>query len=135
MGDSQDTPPTPEEEQELLDQPTRSLPDAAPVSSLLQPGQLLGPYTIVGALGSGGMAHVYLGERADGTRAALKVLRTTEAEADRMKFLGSPSVRVNGVDIEPAARERTEFALSCRLYGKSGVPLKGLLVEALREGA
>jgi hypothetical protein len=53
---------------------------------------------------------------------------STEAEADRMKFLGSPSVRVNGVDIEPAARERTEFALSCRLYGKSGVPPKGLLV-------
>ena len=54
------------------------------------------------------------------------------AEAVRMKFLGSPSVRVNGVDIEPEARDRTEFALSCRLYGTSGVPPKELLVAALR---
>lgn len=63
-----------------------------------------------------------------------EILVSTESEADRMKFLGSPSVRVNGTDIEPEARERTEFALSCRLYGKSGVPPKALLIEALREG-
>ncbi len=56
-----------------------------------------------------------------------------EAEALRMKFLGSPTVRVNGADIEPDARERTGFALSCRLYGGSGVPPKALLVEAIRE--
>ena len=58
---------------------------------------------------------------------------SSEAEAVRMKFLGSPSVRVNGADIEPDARERTAFALSCRLYGTSGVPPKALLVDALRE--
>ena len=62
-----------------------------------------------------------------------EILVSTETEADRLKFLGSPSVRVNGTDIEPDARERTEFALSCRLYGKSGVPPKELFVEALRE--
>ena len=57
------------------------------------------------------------------------------AEAVRVKFLGSPTVRVNGVDIEPDARELTEFALGCRLYGTSGVPPKALLVAALREVA
>ena len=57
---------------------------------------------------------------------------SSEAEVIRMKFLGSPSVRVNGIDIEPEARERTAFAMSCRLYGNSGVPPKALLVEALQ---
>jgi len=59
-------------------------------------------------------------------------VETVEA-AEALRFVGSPSVRVNGRDIEPAAREQTEFALSCRLYGDAGVPTKELLVEALRE--
>ena len=52
-------------------------------------------------------------------------------EAEALRFLGSPSVRVDGRDIEPGAGERTEFALSCRLYGDSGVPPRELLVAAL----
>ena len=59
----------------------------------------------------------------------------TPAAADALRFVGSPSVRVNGRDIEPAARERTDFALSCRLYGDTGVPPKELLIEALREAS
>ncbi len=58
---------------------------------------------------------------------------STEAEAVHQKFPGSPSVRVNGTDIEPDARGRTAFVLSCRLYGSSGVPSKALLLDALRE--
>jgi hypothetical protein len=50
----------------------------------------------------------------------------TQAEEER--FLGSPSVRVEGVDIEPGAGERTDFGLKCRLYrtseGQSGYRLK-----------
>ncbi len=53
-------------------------------------------------------------------------------EAERHRFLGSPSIRVDGVDIEPGAHERTAYALGCRLYGASGMPPKALLVEALR---
>ena len=52
--------------------------------------------------------------------------------AERLRFIGSPSVRVNGRDIEADARERTDFALSCRIYGSAGVPPRELLVEALR---
>jgi hypothetical protein len=40
------------------------------------------------------------------------------AEAER--FLGSPTVRVDGRDIEPGAEERTDFGLKCRLYHTSG---------------
>ncbi len=57
-------------------------------------------------------------------------VRTPE-DAERLRFLGSPSVRVDGADIEPGAESRTEYALSCRLYGDSGFPPKELLVAAL----
>ena len=57
-------------------------------------------------------------------------VRTPE-DAEQMRFLGSPSLRVDGKDIEPGAEDRTEYTLSCRLYGGSGLPPKGLLVAAL----
>jgi hypothetical protein len=51
-------------------------------------------------------------------------------------FLGSPSVRVNGIDIEPAARERTDFGLQCRLYVSrediQGAPSDDLVVAAVQ---
>ena len=40
----------------------------------------------------------------------------TQTEAGRLRFLGSPTVQVNGIDIEPSARDRTHYALSCRMY-------------------
>jgi hypothetical protein len=36
--------------------------------------------------------------------------------AVRLHFLGSPTVRVNGVDVEPGAAVRCDYALGCRLY-------------------
>ena len=55
----------------------------------------------------------------------------SEAEAQRLRFPGSPSIRIDGVDIEPSAEERTEFSLSCRMYGASGVPPAELVAQAL----
>ncbi len=57
-----------------------------------------------------------------------------EEDALRRQFLGSPSVRVDGVDIEPGAAERTQFAFGCRLYGATGVPPRDYLVKALQVG-
>lgn len=57
----------------------------------------------------------------------------TADDAEALRFVGSPSIRVNGLDIEPAARVDTDFALSCRTYGNSGVPPKELLIKALRK--
>ena len=57
-------------------------------------------------------------------------VRTPE-DAERLRFLGSPSVRVDGKDIEPGAESCREYALSCRIYGDSGLPPKALLVAAL----
>jgi hypothetical protein len=54
-----------------------------------------------------------------------------DEEATRLRFLGSPTVRVDGVDIDPEARARTDYAMSCRMYGVSGVPPRELLQAAL----
>jgi hypothetical protein len=54
-------------------------------------------------------------------------------DAETLRFLGSPSVRVNGRDIEPGAQDRSGFALSCRMYGASGVPPREWMVAALED--
>jgi thioredoxin family protein len=54
-------------------------------------------------------------------------------EAVSKRFLGSPTVLVNGVDIDPRARERTDYGLSCRVYSSmSGLPSEDLLMAALQ---
>ena len=71
--------------------------------------------------------------RVDATVAIRRV--ETAEEADAARFLGSPTVRVNGVDIEPGADARTDFGLKCRLYrtpdGLSGEPVEDWLLNAL----
>ena len=37
-------------------------------------------------------------------------------QADEQRFLGSPTVRVNGVDVDPGAAERDDFGMKCRIY-------------------
>jgi copper chaperone CopZ len=58
---------------------------------------------------------------------------TTAEDAARLHFLGSPSVHVNGVDIEPSARSSTAYAFACRPYNGQGVPPRNLLLAALKE--
>lgn len=54
------------------------------------------------------------------------------ADAERHRFFGSPSVHVNGVDIEPETRGRSDYAFGCRMYGNSGIPPRVLLESALK---
>jgi hypothetical protein len=60
-------------------------------------------------------------------------------QAEAHRFLGSPTIRVNGRDIEPVAGERTNYTLSCRIYrtetGAKGAPDERWLREALLEAA
>ena len=48
------------------------------------------------------------------------------AEAHGLCFLGSPSIRIDGRDVEPGAAERTDYSYGCRVYrtshGQSGLP-------------
>lgn len=53
-------------------------------------------------------------------------------DAVRERFLGSPTVRVNGTDIEPASWGRSDFGLSCRVYDGSGIPPNALIIGALK---
>ena len=63
----------------------------------------------------------------------------TPEEAEQVRFLGSPSVRVDGRDIEPGAESRTDFGMTCRLYrspaGRSGVPPHEWIERALNRAA
>ena len=69
-----------------------------------------------------------------GIEAEIREIRVETPEAaTQYRFLGSPTVRVNGEDIDPEARARTDFALSCRMYKGTGIPSKDLLVAALRK--
>jgi hypothetical protein len=48
---------------------------------------------------------------------------TSLGQAQQLRFLGSPTVWGNGVDIDPSARQRTTYGLSCRVYSEvSGAP-------------
>lgn len=46
----------------------------------------------------------------------------SDDQAQREHFLGSPTIRVNGRDVDPTAEHRNDYSLSCRLYrGPDGV--------------
>lgn len=59
-------------------------------------------------------------------------------EAARRRFTGSPTIRVNGTDIEPGFVEAGPYGLACRVYltasGIRGVPQRQWLEAALAGG-
>jgi hypothetical protein len=62
----------------------------------------------------------------------------TEEEAERLRFPGSPTIRLDGRDLFPAP-EREDWRLGCRVYatpeGLRGSPTTEMLKEALtKEG-
>jgi len=67
-------------------------------------------------------------------RVVLREVRSQE-EAERQSFLGSPTVRIDGRDVEPGADGRTDTGLKCRLYpgerGLRGAPDDDVLIEAI----
>lgn len=66
---------------------------------------------------------------------AVRVIDDAE-QADREGFLGSPTVRVDGRDVDPDAGARSSYGLSCRLYagpdGLSGTPPDAWVTALLR---
>lgn len=65
-----------------------------------------------------------------------KIVLSTPEQAVATGFLGSPTIRIDGRDIEPARAEELGGALGCRLYptarGHSGVPPEELVRAAVR---
>lgn len=76
----------------------------------------------------------------EGLQAELAAVEVPDAAtAQKAGFLGSPTVRVNGVDVEPAARSSKQFGMMCRTYvadGKrEGAPPAEMIREAVRQAA
>lgn len=59
----------------------------------------------------------------------------TDEEARRLKFPGSPTIRVDGTDLF-CVGDRGDWRLGCRVYatpeGLKGSPTAGMIEEALR---
>jgi hypothetical protein len=49
-----------------------------------------------------------------------EVLVSDAAIAQSLKFPGSPTIRVNGQDVEPQIDRATSFGVMCRLYADGG---------------
>jgi hypothetical protein len=82
-----------------------------------------------------GLENLKAALKAEGLKAAIHLVRVEDdSEATRLKFLGSPSFRAEGVDLWPEERKR--YNLSCRVYitpqGMKGVPTVEMVREKLR---
>jgi hypothetical protein len=59
----------------------------------------------------------------------------TDDAAQSERFLGSPTVRIDGIDVEVDASSRTRFGLMCRIYqaatGPHPIPPDSWIAEAL----
>jgi hypothetical protein len=70
-------------------------------------------------------------------QATVTVIRVeTEEQAQRLRFIGSPTILINGHDIDPPP-SNTRYALTCRAYHLpdghiSPLPSVGMIRSALR---
>ncbi len=69
----------------------------------------------------------------------VRLVEVPDAEAaKRLRFLGSPTIRVDGRDVEPGSEARTDYAMSCRVYrssdGMAGLPPSDWIRTALAGG-
>lgn len=71
-----------------------------------------------------------------GIAADIGLVKVQDADAaERKRFLGSPTVRIDGCDVEPGADHRSDFGLKCRLFatpqGLRGTPADEWVLAAL----
>jgi hypothetical protein len=55
------------------------------------------------------------------------------AQAQELSFLGSPTIRVDGGDVEPGADRRRDFTLACRVYPGPARPCRAACEAWVRE--
>jgi len=83
----------------------------------------------------GGLKNLKAALSAEGMDAEIRLVQVgNNTEAERLRFLGSPSFHINGVDLW--LEDRSTYALSCRVYstprGMRGAPDVEMLREKLR---
>ena len=70
-----------------------------------------------------------------GVDATIREVEVRDADdAARLKFFGSPTVQIDGQDVDPVVRNRVDYSFSCRMYGRSGSPPRALVEQALQQG-
>ncbi|GIW77721.1 MAG: hypothetical protein KatS3mg104_2784 [Phycisphaerae bacterium] len=52
-----------------------------------------------------------------------------------MKFIGSPTVLVDGQDIDPTQRTKHNYGFGCRMFDGAGVPPVEMIEQAIREAS
>jgi len=63
-----------------------------------------------------------------------EVLVSDVAMAHALKFPGSPTIRINGQDVEPQSEKAGAFGMMCRLYSDgSGAPSEKRLRAAIEK--
>jgi hypothetical protein len=75
-----------------------------------------------------------------GLNPEMRLVNVSDDEtARRVRFLGSPTIRVGGRDVDPHAAERSDYGLSCRIFrtaaGMVGQPDEQWVREALLRAA
>jgi hypothetical protein len=71
--------------------------------------------------------------RQEGLPAEVSEIDVKDASAARaLKFFGSPTIRINGLDIDADSRTVTETGFACRRY-PGGLPSEEMIRAALRE--
>ena len=83
------------------------------------------------------LLHEVLTER--GIDAEVEDIAVNDVEtAERVRFAGSPTIRIDGLDIEPDFVDSGDYTPRCRLYatanGLRGLPERGW-IEAALDGA
>ena len=62
---------------------------------------------------------------------------TSDARARQLRFIGSPTVRIDGRDVDPVPYGSEQYGLKCRVYsvnGKlTGCPSREMILAALKE--
>lgn len=83
------------------------------------------------------MLRELLDELAPGTEIR-EIDATDPTVAERHRFPGSPTIRIDGRDIDPAYRDPGDYTPRCRLYrtgaGLRGLPERAWIESALRAG-
>lgn len=59
---------------------------------------------------------------------------TSPQGAHRERMHGSPTIQINGIDVDPVQRSNEAFSFGCRVFGGAhGLPPRDMIVAALRE--
>lgn len=82
--------------------------------------------------------HALLAESGLDTAVVERLVDSDDA-AQQERFLGSPTVRIDGLDVEAGAAHRSDYGSKCRLYatpgGLHGTPPDEWVLDALTRAA